>query len=492
MLLSAMLLGADVAGAQTPVPLSPPAALDRQALDMLFDGSGSFPEAAFTGVQAVVPDGDFIIRIEDDPVPAAPRYALNLDAVPPHLRRTIDGFDQLFHKNQEETEAWVEHINGIIRKRNEGRWFKIPEWTYDGRPNEPVWTCLADSAGTVNDWWALQLGRELGEYRSATTGRTVRGLNTDMLEAEYRERAHDAEDNDPDFVIPPKFVQKDPVRNTGFAYEPRGYAKLLVEDEPYEAKNYATGEEYRYDPSMSAMEGEYKQLFTNSIFRDRTPAKYAKVLADAVEKYGIVYTQLEHTDHPRWPGAHSVAVVGYFCMEGRETLIDCGRNHSAEDWGRTTYFIVHDSFGGFPATRVRDADGASAYRAVRIFSVDQAIVFPHSLKVRAVPDPAVPGVWRIQAANKGGQPVQVLFARALEDEDVAVPVQTDSDGSLYIHAEPGTELRLYIEARHYYQADGNGRVFDLVVLHECPGFGVHFARHPQQPDEHVEHVRAHV
>ncbi|MFH2202396.1 MAG: hypothetical protein ABIJ96_04735 [Elusimicrobiota bacterium] len=426
----------------------------KQQLDRVFDGAGLKPELAAEPVPGA-PADKRILYPESDTPPAAPRFALNIDAVPAEFRHTVRGFEKLFHKNQEETAQQVDRINEHIRRHNEGRTFgRIDEWTYDGRLNEPVWNCLSHGAATANDWWSHELGKPIPRHESITHGGTEEGLDPYLLELEYFRRAGS---EDPDYVVPPKFVQEDPVRHTGFPYEPRGYAKLLIEDEPYDVTDPITGKVYRYDPAMSAMEGEYKQLFTNSVFRDRTPAKYAKVLARGIDRWGIAYVQLEHTDHPRWPGAHAVAAVGYFCMEAGEKLIRCSANKTDEDWGRTTYFIAHDSFGDYPASQPRTAHTASAYRAVRITSIDQAIVFPHGLRVTLAPRPGVPGVWNIQVANKGGKPVDVLAIKALGRGTIETPVLSDVDGSYYVEGSAGDELRLYVEARHYFDKDGKGR-----------------------------------
>ncbi|MBI5211415.1 MAG: hypothetical protein HY927_15685 [Elusimicrobia bacterium] len=478
------LLAAQAASASAR-PLAPPApapvALDAQALNRLFDGNASpasDPVAAPSPEESAQPSQaspSYIIRAEQDPLPAAPRFALNLSAVPEHLRSMVDGFHTLFHKNQEETQEWVDRMNVLIRAKNAGRrWGKIPEWTYDGRPNEPPWTCLSDGAGTVNDWWALQLGRSLPSYQSAVHGGREEGVDPRMLELAYLERARTG---DPEYFLLPKFIEEDPVRHLAIPQQPRGYAELLIEDGGYDARDPVTDQVHRWTPGMSAMEGRYKELFVGSLLSPRTPDKYARVLAEGIEKWGIAYVQLEDVKRPRLTGAHTVAVVGYFCMEGTDRLIPCSENKSDEDWGRTAYFAVHDSFGDFPADKVRDASGGSAYRAVRISSIDQAIVFPHSLAVTARPES--PGTWRVTVTNKGGRPVQVGAVRASAG-GTELPVAQAPDGSLLVSSAAPLEASLYVEARHYFEADGKGRAFRL-ALAAGPTAGVEAVRTPRTP-----------
>jgi hypothetical protein len=437
--------------------VSPGKKFTSAELDRVFDGKGLRPDLVTPAPGR--PAKKKILYAESDTPPAAPRFALDLSAVPVEFRHTVNGFEKLFHKNQEETPEQIGKINQNIRKYNSGRTFgKIPEWTYDGRPNEPIWTCLSHAAATSNDWWSQELGREIGSHESLSHGGTEKGLDPRTLELEYFKRRNS---EDPDYVVPPAFIQKDPIRNTGFPYEPRGFAKLLTEGDSFTSTDPATGKKHSFQAEDSSMEGEWKQLFTNSVLRDRTPAKYAKVLAEGLKKYGIAYVQLEHTEHPRWPGAHAVVVVGYFCMEAQEELIDCATNQTDEDWGRTTYFIAHDTFGDFPASQARTGNSASTYRAVRITSIDQAIVFPHGLRVVAAPAKGTPGIWTIQVLNKGGRPVEVLSLKALGESDIEVPVELNAQGQFQVSGNPGDSLRIYVEARHYFSKDGRGRAFTL-------------------------------
>ncbi len=445
-----------------PAPVHPQK-LSAEVLDRIFDGKTPNTQREPVARQRQ------ILYAESDTPPAAPRFALDLDAIPVEFRNTITGFERLPHKNQEETSAQVDKINTMIRRYNRGRRFgKIKEWTFDGRPNEPIWTCLAHAAASANDWWALQMGRSLPQHESRSHGGTEEGLDPTLLELEYFRRGRITGGNaDPDFVVPPKFVQKDPVRNTGFPYEPRGYAKLLTGKKPYSVKDPITGKVYTYKPEMSAMEGEWKQLFTNSVFRGKTPLKYAKVLAQGIDKWGIAYVQLEHTDHPRWPGAHAVAVIGYFCMEEGEQLIHCSTNKTDEDWGKKTYFIAHDSFGKFPASLPRTANSASAYRAVRITSIDQAIVFPHGLKLEVSPRPGVAGAWGLHVTNTAGVSVNPSAVKALRAGEEEFPVQTEADGSHYVEGKKGDALRIYVEAPYYHAKSGLGRGFVIKLGDEA-------------------------
>lgn len=441
--------------ASAQVAMLPARPLDAGTLDRVFDGKRDLP-----ALDAVPAGPSFIIRPENDPLPKAPRFALNLDAVPPELRSTVDGFELLAHKNQEETPAQVERMNALIRRHNAAHPLrKIPEWTYDGHPNKPPFVCLSYAAGTVNDWWALQLGRELPSYVNQNSGRVETGLDPRLLELEYVRRAYAG--GGADYFLAPTFIEDDPVRHTASPTQPRGYANLLLEEKPYEVVDPVTGETKRWDPSMSAMEGRSKVLFSGNVLQPQTPERNARILAEGIDKWGVAYLQTEDPDRPRLFGAHTVVAVGTFCMEEGQKLLPCSENRTDAEWARRAYFILHDSFGDFPADKVRDAEGGSAYRAVRIASVDKAIVFPHTLKVLARPEEGRPGVWRLAVANLGGRPVKVLSVAARTRGGVAAPVERAADGAFLVSGALGAELVLEVEARHYYEADGKARTFRL-------------------------------
>jgi hypothetical protein len=434
-------------------PALPAFSFDKPGLDGVFDGLRARRAASAPPVSAQVPS--FIIRAEEDPLPPAPRFALNLDAVPPSMRSMVEGYDRLFHKNQEETPEWVSEMNSRIRAYNAGRRFgRVPEWTYDGRPNHPPFVCLSYAAGTVNDWWAMRLGRGLPSYLSPANGSVEIGLDPRLLELEYVARARAG--GDWHFRRVPTFIENDPVRNTWTPIEPLGYADLLTEGAPFQVRDPVDGQLRSFTPDMSAMEGVYVELFSNNVLEAGTAQRRARQLAAGLEKWGIAYAQLEQTERPRLSGAHAVAVVGSFCMEEDQTLVDCSANSDDEEWARRTWFVVHDSFGDFPADKVRDGSGGSAYRAVRIASIDQAIVFPHGLRVFASPEEGRPGVWRLGVVNKGLRPVRVLSVSS-----GGLALRPESDGFYRLRGEIGEEVGVSVAARHYFGEDGKPRTFAL-------------------------------
>lgn len=467
------------------VPGEPDA--DFGELGVLFDNSAARREEAAVPViapmqAAQVPLSGPILHVEEGPLPAVPRLRLDPAAIPPHLRSMISGFERLPHKNQEETEEWVAQRNALIRRRNARPGARrMPEWTYNPKPTTPPFSCLSFAASTVYDWWALEMGRGLQGYENKNNGRPERGLDPYPLELEYFTRADPRE---PYYMLVPReFGLKDPVRQVSAPAQPLGYAELLT-GPGFRVRDPLTGETLRFEPEPGVMEGQYVMLFTNRLLRARTPDKYARVLAEAIDKWGIAYVQMEDTNgSPRLIGAHVMSAVGYLCMETagerfeEQRLVPCSANRGDEDWGRTAWFVMHDSFGGYPADHRRDAVGASAYRALRIADIDQAIVFPHSLALTAVP--AGESGWSIGVANKSGRPVEVLSLRAGSDGGERA-VEAVGDGFL-VRGRPMESIRIRVEARHYYEADGGPREFSLDLDPARETQGREIVRTPPSP-----------
>lgn len=461
----------------TSVPASPsPAVVAAQEADKdlgcFFDGNCR---------SSALPRGP-ALRPEGSPLPPAPRYTLDLQEVPKGVRRLIPGYELLPHKNQEETREWVDHINLLVRAKNARRTSsRMAEWAYDGRTNEPPFACLSYGISTVMDWWTLQCGGELPSYRSSVHGRPERGWDPRVMELEYFYRASHGDERYPLFSeqLP---IERDPVRRIPVPYSPLGYAEIALERSAYENPDPYSDEVRGFDPARGPMDGRFVQLFTNRVFRSRTPDAFAKVLAEAIEKWGIAYVQLEQTQRPRMFGAHSVGVIGYFCLESDGRFFDCGANASDEDWGRTAYFVVHDSFGDFPAERARDAQGGSAYRAVRIESIDEAYVFPHGLTVAADPAPGRPGRWNLRVTNRCGRPVRVESVRPLSRPGSAgVSLEQAPGGGFELAGGAGQKARLEVAVRHYFEADGRPRVFALTLDPRGPARAAEEIRTPEQP-----------
>lgn len=454
-------IGGPACSAVPAPPAAPPEPPTEAELSCFFDGGcGGVPLAepppAVSGGQAHKTSTGPVLRPDELPLPPAPRYALDLAAVPERFRLLIPDFERMPHKNQEETPEWVEHINALIRGKNARTpGSRILEWKYDGRSNEPPFACLSYGISSAMDWWSLQCGTELPSYASSIHGRTERGWDPRTFELEYFYRASFG---DPRYALFSQQlpIERDPVRSIAAPFSPLGYAEMALESRPYANPDPYTDRVYRFDAPKNPMEGQYVQLFSNRILRSKTPDGNAKILAEAIGKWGIAYIQLEQTKRPRMFGAHSVVVVGYFCMQGEGNFLDCKSNADDAAWGRTAYFVVHDSFGDFPADKVRDASGGAAYRAVRIESIDEAYSFPHSLSISAVLVPGAADRWRLAVTNRCGRPVPAGSVKV-----AGGAISPAADGSFELAAAPGSKVKLEAAVPFYYEADGQPRVFSL-------------------------------
>lgn len=457
-------------------------AFDENRLGPVFDNSSSRAALPTDPVSEKPPrgTGKWIIQIQPPDSPTAPRYILNLDAIDPSLRHTVDGFKELFHKNQMESREMVDQVNVRVREKNRDRVLngrlqdKLPLWTYGAARGANPDSCLSQAASTVNDWWAMQLNRPLSEYIAANHGRPELGTDPRMLELEYLERQGLPDDRMRYVVIPRRF-RDDPVRHVDVPYHPLGYAEMLIENKPYDVQDPFTDKAYRYNPEMSAMEGQYLEIFSAGFLR-RTPLGEARRLAEALDKWGAAFVQLANKDHARFVGTHAVVLVGYFCMEPGRALIACSNNNSDQDWGRNAYFIAHESDGDFPADKIEDDIGGPAYLAVQIPSIDKAYVFPHSLNVSAQPMKDGSPRWRLTVTNKGGRAVAIQRLRVASNQD---ETNLATDKELIIAGQAGLEVTITIEARHYFEADGHGRRFVVRLDPQSPSQGIEIIRTPR-------------
>jgi hypothetical protein len=253
----------------------------------------------------------------------------------------------------------------------------------------------------------------------------------------------------------------DPDRHVPIPYQPLAYAEILTGKKSFANIDPYTGDKHVYNAADGAMEGSKVSLFTNRVLEPQTSSDHARQLAEALEKWGVVYAQMEMPrNSQRLPGSHAVLVVGYFCMteEAGQRAVSCAQNKTDEDWARTAYFIVHDSFGDFPPSRDFDADGGPAYRAVPIRSIDQAVAFPHGLDVLVRPQAGARDRWELAIANKAGRPVNVISVECLSE---GCSVERTSSGGFLLSAPAGSRPRLAVKARHYFSPKGAARVFRL-------------------------------
>jgi hypothetical protein len=241
---------------------------------------------------------------------------------------------------------------------------------------------LSYTAASVADWWALELGRELGTYTSFAHGREEQGYNPRKLELRYRKRAR----------IHPfaygliRWVDRCPVSGASVPIRPKGFAQLLVDDRPDVIADRIDGTVFEYRPGDYPMENQWFALVNKNWDKAEVEAKLLQGLRD----YGPLVVQFEMPKQHFLFGTHTALLVGHGKLpDGRVAL------------------ICHDSFGNFPKSHVQDAAGAGAYRYIYANEVDEALAFPHQIKAVAVRNGARVNIGFF---NSGDRPVPVRRA----------------------------------------------------------------------------------
>jgi hypothetical protein len=329
----------------------------------------------------------------------------------------IRNWQKMPHKNQEETLARVNEVNA-----------KLPEdeeWTYNPEPNMPIYGCLSYGAAGMADWWAIELNRSLGRYRSFNNGRMERGYDPRKLELRYRKKG---KWNKLHYTC----LSSCPITGWSVPIRPKGYARLLVEDDSDQIMDPIEGTVYKYNKNDYPMEGRWEAVVSKHWFREDD-----KKLMRAIRNHGPLLIQFEIPKQKFLMGTHSVVVIGYGKLKN----------------GRIAY-ICHDSFGDFPADYEQDAAGAPAYRYVLAEEIDEAIVFPHTPTAKA---------YRIMSGiivkfyNRGGRPIHVRRAFLWNGREAVK--MNKIGGHMAMHMPFATDQHLvyiYVEADYYMNTNNKG------------------------------------
>ncbi|GAB4275760.1 MAG: hypothetical protein Kow0029_17120 [Candidatus Rifleibacteriota bacterium] len=332
----------------------------------------------------------------------------------------IRGWQKVPHKNQEETPERVAEVNA--------KHLKGVKWKYRPEPNTPIYGCLSYGASAIADWWAIELGRPLGEYRSFNNGRMEKGFDPRKLEVRYRKRGKWNK-------IHYWMVSKCPVTNWSVPIRPKGYARILVDDEEENITDPVEGTVYKYRKNDYPMEGQWKAVVSKHWLSKKNDRKLIKAIHD----FGPLYIQFEIPGKVWAMGTHAVMVIGYGKLSD----------------GRIAY-ICHDSFGNFPKDYVQDAKGAPAYRYVLAEEIDEAIVFPHFPTAKAYR--FMNGI-AVKFYNRGGRPIKVRRAFYVDPvTGKTVPMENIGENMAVSLQFPANvqEVKVYVEAEYYMKSNGKG------------------------------------
>ncbi|MDN5279287.1 MAG: hypothetical protein PWR01_3252 [Clostridiales bacterium] len=332
----------------------------------------------------------------------------------------VRNWQKLPHKNQEETPERVAQVNA---KR-----LKNVKWTYKPEPNTPIYGCLSYGASAMADWWAIELNRPLGKYRSFNNGEIEQGFDPRKLEIRYRKRG---KWNKLHYTM----LSKCPVTEWSVPIRPKGYARLLVDQKEEELTDPVEGTIYKYRKNDYPMEGQWKAVVSKHWLSKKNDRKLVKAIHD----HGPLYIQFEILDKLWAMGTHAVICIGYGKLKN----------------GRIAY-ICHDSFGNFPSDYEQDARGAPAYRYVLAEEIDEAIVFPHYPTAKAY---RFMGGIAVKFYNRGGRPIKVRRAYCLDPETgKAKKMQSLGENMAMSLPFPvrQQEVKVYVEADYYMKTNGKG------------------------------------
>lgn len=336
-------------------------------------------------------------------------------------RYLVSHWKSLPHKNQEETAARCDQVNAKAGK---------PIWKYDPTPNTPLYACLSYGASTMADWWAQELGWKLPTYVSYTNGSVEQGFNPRKLEVRYRKRA---KWNLLVYAMA-RWTDHDPITGEPVPIRPKGYARLLTDDDEETLGDKIDGRSFAYKATDYPMEGDWFAVVSKNWNRDSVEAK----LKQAVRDYGPLYVQFEIPGKHYLFGTHAPVVIGYGKLPSGKTV-----------------FICHDSFGNFPKTKKQDGEGAAAYRYVSAEEIDEAIVFPHRPVATCV---AVVGGKGIRFANRAGRPLAVrrAFYRNRAGKTMPLTMLSRQLGWIADADLPAGKVMVYVEVDYYMAKGGKG------------------------------------
>lgn len=186
---------------------------------------------------------------------------------------------------------------------------------------------LSYGAATANDWYRLQTGKTLGTYQNYVNNRTENGTNPRVLEADYF--THSSWEPYYDFAYP----LKDPITNEKMAYDIKGYGDIM------------SGNRHTWVNENDELLGlDYKINVNDDLFAEMSSFKTKpsfgtwiligptyKQIKDLMDKYGVLYTQLENVG---MLPVHGATLIGYGKFD-----CDFPRGGSTEN-----VFWVHDTY----------------------------------------------------------------------------------------------------------------------------------------------------
>lgn len=253
-----------------------------------------------------------------------------------------DVLTRLPYKNNEETRAWVDHINATYAPE--------PRWRHRSERRLGHYKCMSLSASTVRDWLRLRDGLTLGAYTSMLNGLPERGLNPKVLDSLYYESGFDVTGSD----------HYDPVSGTPVPCDLRGFVKLLTEPPaPHPAPDVSLpGVTYDWTPADLLPDYEVVEIELDAdavVEALRTHGALYAGIRVRFSASGGVMNRTEVGDAPLpFVTGHAVVIVGWIDQGGART------------------FVYRETFGDYDYT---SQSGGAAYRVYPIFGFSEIYGF---------------------------------------------------------------------------------------------------------------------
>ncbi|MBF0408419.1 MAG: hypothetical protein HQM10_13800 [Candidatus Riflebacteria bacterium] len=348
----------------------------------------------------------------------------------------IDNWQQLPHKNQEETLVRVKEVN------SKGKEIK---WKFDPTANVPLYACLSYGASSMADWWAIEKGWKLPKYKSYTRGVMETGFNPRKLELMYRKRSSSSP---VDYYMTFTGDNRDPITGEAVPIRPKGFAKILTDRIDEVLMDYIDDIEFQFKPGDYPMEGKWLAIVSKNWDKKAAETK----LINAIHDYGPMHVQFEIPGKHYLMGTHAPIVVGYGKLPNGKVA-----------------FICHDSFGVHSKDYKQDGAGAATYRYVLAEEIDEAIVFPH--RPVAVAYPTNDAV-AVEFKNMANRPLRVRKALFVGNDGQTRTLQMTGKnvGMISPKLISDKKLKVYVEAEYYMNEDGKGHWFNLEVQSSFPAY----------------------
>lgn len=268
------------------------------------------------------------------------------------------------YNNTEESLDWVNSINSTYHPEE--------RWVHDPQRRLGHYKCMSVSSSTIIDWYNLQRGKRLGNYRSWLNGKREYGLDHRKLDAWYYQLAGEESTADD---YPLLTLHLDPVERTPISYDMEAFTHIIELggsiNKPLSIPDQALhGVTHQIEPDeIPPLKTRKLFGYKNSFAVSRNPSPRNRLIIDTLKSSGPVLAGIRvrfatsggvvtndsaaKASLPRISG-HGVVILGYIRQ------------------GEQYYFIYRETFGNYEDTT---HEGGPAYRAYPVHAFNEAYAF---------------------------------------------------------------------------------------------------------------------